>query len=274
MEPKDFKRIIFGAIVISLIPIIIYILKLGSWTLSNKINDWSSFSSYLGGLLSPFISFLTLLITVYIAYSLNEYEKRKDKQLKEQDNIKSYLELYQYFTGLEFREKRQIAWNVARRGIENPDYADFIVKETFVCRYTDRMVRTEVFNKFRTIYKENNSDKKTFCHQESEDRHKLDAVINFFQLLAIKDVPEENYKVCDFYYDSWRPILCWYAKKLEQGYAKYDINKRFSNPPNLRASIALLDQKYYNPQIADTLAVDTIDEHPILKWYVSKQSDE
>jgi hypothetical protein len=35
-----------------------------------------------------------------------------------------------------------------------------------------------------------------------------------------------------------------------------------------------LDKKYYNPQIADTLTVGTIDEHPILKWYVAKQNDE
>jgi hypothetical protein len=274
MEQKDIKRIIIWTLAISVVPVIIYLLKFGSWTLSDNLSDWNSFSGYLSGFIGPFISFLALLVTVYIAYSLKEYEKRKDKQLKEQDDVKSYLELYQYFTGLEFREKRQVGWNVARKGIENKEYADFIVKEAFVCRYSDRTSRTEVFNKYKALYQEEMTDKKKFLHKESEDRHKLDAVVNFFQLLAIKDVPTENYKVCDFYYDSWRPILCWYAKKLEEGYAKYDINKQFSNPPNLRASIALLDKKYYSPEIADTLTVDTISEHPILKWYVSKQSDE
>jgi hypothetical protein len=274
MEIKSLKRIVWTALIISAVPILIYIIHFGSWTFSGKISDWSSFSTYLSGLISPFISFLALMVTVYVAYSVNEYQRRKDTQLKEQDDIKSYLALYQYFTGLEFREKRQIAWNVVRRGVENPEYADFIVKENFVCRYTDRMPRTQVYEKFKAIYKETFTDKKQFLNTESEDRHKLDAVVNFFQLLAIKDVPKDNHKVCDFYYDSWRPILCWYAKKLEECYEKYPINKQYSNPPNLRATIETLDKKYYQPAVKDTLTVDTINEHPILKWYLAKQNDE
>ena len=202
MELKYLKRIIFTALIISILPILFYVAKFGSFTLSDKVNDWSSFSSYLSGLLNPFISFLALLVTVYVAYSINEYEKRKDKQIKEQDDIKSYLELYQYYTGREFREKRRIAWSVFIRAVENADYADFIAKEQFVCRYTDRFPRDQIYKRFKSTYKETFPNKKTFLSRESEDRHILDAVVNFFQLLAIKDVPKDNYKVCDFYYDS------------------------------------------------------------------------
>lgn len=275
MKKKLIKTIILLSAFLSLIPICFYVYKFGSWTLSDQKGDWGTLGEYLGGLISPFISFLALLVTIYIAYTINEYEIRRDKKIKEQDDIKSYLELYQYFTGPEFREKRHIGWNVLRKGIENPDYGDFIVKENFVSRYSDRVLRKDVYEKFKGIlYKDKNYEKKKFLHQESEDRHKLDTVINFFQLLAIKDVPTDNFKVCDFYYDSWRPLLYWYAKQLEVGYEKYPENKMFNNPPNLRSAIEILDKKYYNPVVKDTLTFDNVFEHPILKWYLKKEVDE
>ena len=36
----------------------------------------------------------------------------------------------------------------------------------------------------------------------------------------------------------------------------------------------MLDRKYYNPEVKDILTVDTINNHPILRWYLKKQSDE
>jgi hypothetical protein len=273
-DGKYIKWLIGITIILTIVPVIFYLYKFGDGTLSTDKGEWGTFGDFIGGVLNPLISLLTLAVTVYIAITFNDYEKRRDEQSKTEADVKSYLELYQYFVGPEFREKRQIGWNVVRRAVENPEYADFVVKENFVCRYTDRLTRTEVYNKFKDTYKETFPDKKSFLHKESEDRHKLDAVINFFQLLAVKDVPKDNHKVCDFYYDSWRPILCWYAKKLEEGYNKFPINLQYSNPPNLRATIALLDKKYYCPTTKDTLTVDTILEHPILKWYVAKQNDD
>ena len=274
-DKKYFNWLIGTTIILTIVPLIFYMCNFGSWTFSSNKSDWGTFGDYIGGLLNPLIGLLTLAVTVFIAVTFNQYEKRRDEQSKNEADVKSYLELYQYFVGPEFREKRHVAWNVVRRAIENPEYADFVAKENFVCRYTDRMTRTLVFNKFKDIYKkEKFSDKQLFLNRESEDRHKLDAVVNFFQLLAVKDVPKDNHKVCDFYYDSWRPVLCWYAKLLEVGYLKFPENSQYNNQPNLRATIEMLDKKYYQTKTKDSLTVDTISEHPILKWYASKQSDE
>jgi hypothetical protein len=223
------------------------------------------------------IQILMLLVVVYIAFTVNQhqkaatqYRKKKDRQSKEQDDIRSYLELYQYFTGLEFREKRRIGWNVIMRAIQNPEYAQYLVNEQYIVRYTKRMPRGEVFEKFRGIYPDTQfQGKNDFLLKESEDRHKLDAVVSFYSLLAISDLPKASYNISDFYYDGWRPLLCWYAKKLEEGYysTEHTENRQYSNKPDLRKTINLLDSKFYHPEIADDLTVDTIEKHPVIEYY-------
>jgi hypothetical protein len=274
MNLSAIKKILWAVGFLSLVPILVYLDKFATSRLSGNLNDWYLFSGYLGGLLGPFFSLLTLLVTLYIAYSLNEYEKRRDQAAKEREDVRSYLALFQYFTCPEFREKRWTAWQVLRRMLTKKEYADFVLKEALVCRYSDRLPRSEVYRKFQSFYKEIKGDKAKVLRQESEDRHMLDAVINFFELLAIKDVPKDNYKVCDFYYDSWRPLLCWYAKKLDDAYSAAEINKRFSNPPCLKSAITLLDQKYYHPESPDDLTYETIESHPILKHYLECAADD
>jgi hypothetical protein len=265
-DGKYIKHIAALTTFLAIAPIILYIYKFGDGTLSIEKDDWGTFGDFVGGLLNPLISLLTLAVTVYIAFTFNEYERRRDEQSKNEADVKSFLELYQYFVGNEFREKRHIGWNVARRAVQDPDYADFLVKENFVCRYTERLSRKEVYHKFNYMYQKKSME--DFLWQESEDRHKFDAVINFFQLLAVKDVPKKNAIVYDFYYDSWRPILCWYAKKLEEVYHKYPENKDFNNPPNLIESIKLLDKNYYEvPKKSEMV------DHPILNnWMNSNTS--
>lgn len=275
MKNINLKRIVWIALIISVIPIIFYLLKFGSLRFSSIKSDWGSFGDYIGGLLNPFISFLTLLVTIYIAISLNQYEEEKNKKLKAQEDVKTYLELYQYFTGPEFREKRVISWEVMRKAIAHPDYADFLIEGNFISRYTNRQFKRKyIYEKFKHIFYANkNLTQEEFLLKESEDRHKLESLIDFFQLLAIRDVPNDNYKVCDFYYDNWRPVLCWYAKKLEIFYTKHEENVKFNTPPNLRDAIKILDNKYCTPQ-AELLSIDNILEHPILKWYSQEKSND
>jgi hypothetical protein len=269
-DKKYFNKIRNWTIVLGIVPLFFYLYKFGSLTFSADKGDWGTFGDYLGGTLNPLLGILTLAVTVYIAMTFNDYEKRRDKQTKDEADVKSYLELYQYFTGAEFREKRHTAWNVVRKAIENKEYKDFLIRETFVSRYVDRMERDDVYKNFKSLlYTDKELDKREFLHLESEDRHKLDSVINFFQLLAIKDIPDNYHSICDFYYDSWRPILYWYAREIEIGYNLSPGNKKYNNPPTLKAALALLDKKYYKPTTTDMLTYDNIDEHPILNWYIN-----
>lgn len=274
MQTKHIKYIAWGTIILSVIPFVFYLIKFGSFAFSETKGDWGTFGDYIGGLLNPFISILTLGVTVYIAWSINEYERKRDLASKNEEDVKSFLELYKFFTTADFREVRHTAWNTLRKAIKNKNYKDFIVKEAYVARYVDRLSRTGVFENFKDVlYSKNETyNQKDFLHKESEDRNKLDSLINFFQLLAVKNVPVYYYQICDFYYDSWRPLLCWYAKALEDSYNSNELNKKFNNPPTLRAAIAKLDTKYYYPAVQDTLTIDNINEHPIIDWYQNSKS--
>jgi hypothetical protein len=264
---KYIKWIVGITALIAIMPIILYLYKFGDGTLSTEKDEWGTFGDFVGGVLNPLISLLTLSVTVYIAITFNEYEMRRDEQFKNETDVKSFLELYQYFVGNEFREKRHIGWKVARRVIQDPEYADFVVKENFVCRYTNRIPRKQVYYKFNYMYQKNSMQ--DFLQQESEDRHKFDAVVNFFQLLAAQNVPKKLTEVYDFYYDSWRPILHWYADKLEQVYNDDSNNQKFNNPPNLRESIELLDKKYLNHKCKN----GDQSEHPILSSWRREVND-
>lgn len=265
---------LFGiTILLSLVITALYFIKFGDGTLSENKSEWGTFGDYIGGILNPLIGLATLVVTFYIAYTFNNYEKSRDDQSKREAAVKSYLELYQYFVGQEFRQKRQIAWNVIRRAIEIPEYADFVVGESFVSRYESRPKRAVIFEKFKGIYKDSNLKQKQFLHKESEDRHKLDAVVNFFQLLSVTEMPKDNHTVCDFYYDSWRPILLWYGIKLDKAYLSSEINKQFSNPPHLIKTIETLDKKFYHPINKICHSASDIEKHPILLHYLKKESD-
>ena len=84
---------------------------------------------------------------------------------------------------------------------------------------------------------------------------------------------QNNYLIFDFYYDHWRAMLLWYAKKLEVGYEKLEDSKKFNNPPKLRAAIELLDKKYFNPQRQNDITFDNIEEHPIIAHFLTSKSE-
>lgn len=273
MTSKDFRPLIWTTVILALIPIFFYLYKFGSFTFSEDKAEWGTFGDYVGGILNPLISILTLGVTVYIAYSINEYEMRRDREMKYEVDVKSYMELYQFFITPEFRETRVIAWYVLKKAIENPTYRDFIVKENYVSRYIDRMPRDKVYNTFKDfLYIADHPldaqpvDKKDFLKQEALGRNKVDVLINFFQFVAIKNVPVYYYQICDFYYDTWRPVLYWYANQLEIEFNKFENNQKYNNPPTLRAALAKLDKNYYNPAIMNVDFDQQLSQHPIIEY--------
>jgi hypothetical protein len=263
---KYFRWLMGVTVVLTIVPLVFYLYKFDSFTLSSDHADWGTFGDYFGGILNPLIAFLTLGVTVFIAISFNNYEKRRDKQTQDETHVKVFLELYQYFTSPEFRDKRYIAWSVLRSAIKNEDYKKFVVGELFATRYNKRPQSSQLFTKFKDLlYPDIQLDEKTFLRRESDDRHKLDSVVNFFQLLSIKNLPPNYHSICDFYYDSWRPLLYWYAKQIEKEYYSDNENRRFSNVPSHKKALELLDQKFFKPgDVTGMLTVDNIETHPIL----------
>jgi len=121
--------------IVVLLAIILYLKKFASPIFSDDKDHWTQFGNFFAAVLNPYLSALLVITTVYIAWWLNNYEKKRDAALKKEADVKSYLELYQYYTSPEFREKRTIAWQVLVRAIENDEYAEYLVDQAFAGRY-------------------------------------------------------------------------------------------------------------------------------------------
>lgn len=263
--------LILAVIILGYLPIYLYRDQFDTSIRSNLQADWGTFGDYIGGLLNPFISLLTLIATSCIAYILFTYESRRDAKTKEEGDVKSFMELYQFFMGIEFRAVRTMAWDILKKAIANDKYKDFIVKENYVSRYIGRQPRADVYNEFKDIFHQKDhaiysqkDNENAFLKQEAFDRNNVDILINFFQLLSFKNVPENYYKICDFYYDTWRPVLYWYAIQLENAYVLLEENKKFNNPPNLLEALKKLDERFYKPEILSALKDEKIETHPII----------
>jgi len=259
--------------IVVLVAIILYLKKFASPIFSNDKDQWTQFGNFFAAVLNPYLSALLVITTVYIAWWLNNYEKKRDAALKKEADVKSYLELYQYYTSPEFREKRTIAWQVLVRAIENDKYAEYLVDQAFAGRYDAWPPDEELYGIIcPEYYSRGNHFRQAMLYQEREDRHKLDAVVNFFQLLAIKDLPDETFRLCDFYYDFWRPMLYWYAKKLNEKYENQAEHEKslYSNKPRLLEALKLLDKKYLDPELLENISAKDDIDHPIIQYHLKK----
>jgi hypothetical protein len=260
--------------IVVLLAIILYLKKFASPIFSDDKDHWTQFGNFFAAVLNPYLSALLVITTVYIAWWLNNYEKKRDAALKKEADVKSYLELYQYYTSPEFREKRTIAWQVLVRAIENDEYAEYLVDQAFAGRYGARPADEDLYNIIcPECYSQGDHFKQAILYLERENRHKLDAVVNFFQLLAIKDLPDETFRLCDFYYDYWRPMLYWYAKKLNEKYENQaePENSLFSNKPRLLEALKLLDKKYLDSKLLKNISAKDDIDHPIIQYHLKKK---
>jgi hypothetical protein len=72
----ELRRMIVIIIIISIIPIIFYLLNFSNTTISDNPTDWASFSDFL----SLFVSVSNLIVFIYFSFQLYEYNALKDNQ--------------------------------------------------------------------------------------------------------------------------------------------------------------------------------------------------
>ncbi len=80
MNKKIFFIIAAFVILITLTPIFFFILNFHNFKVSNDIANWGSFGDYFGGILNTFFSFLTLIVTIYIAFEISKIEENRNKE--------------------------------------------------------------------------------------------------------------------------------------------------------------------------------------------------
>lgn len=82
-------RLIKGsAIILFIVAVLVYVNNFSKSDISKTPADWGVFGDYIGGVMNPVISFLNLLVTVYIAKMINDFSKNENtKQVLIQNRI-------------------------------------------------------------------------------------------------------------------------------------------------------------------------------------------
>lgn len=95
MEERNrnlFKKTIFVIILISILPISLYFYKFHSGLSSNP-TDWASFGSYIGGILGPIFSGLSLLVLSVTFYHSKESDIKQIALTIAEQNLNKILEI-------------------------------------------------------------------------------------------------------------------------------------------------------------------------------------
>jgi len=102
--PLLFRILVLIAIVALVFSVLFFIIHFHNQNISTNIDDWGYFGSYFGGILSPFISLLSLIVIGYISYQIAKddvSERRKQYVIQEKNEahkeILKYPSLYKLF---------------------------------------------------------------------------------------------------------------------------------------------------------------------------------
>ncbi|NRB22729.1 hypothetical protein [Shewanella sp.] len=80
-KTKKFKRIVIISSIFLISPIVLsYVYQFGHGGLSNKTQDWANFSTYVGGLLTPIITFFTI---VFLYFQIRSSREESELQIAE-----------------------------------------------------------------------------------------------------------------------------------------------------------------------------------------------
>lgn len=80
MSKKEIYFVIFGILILSLIPVIVFLITFNNTDVSDDITNWGAFGDYMGGTLNCFFSLLSLFVTIYIAFKISNIEENRNRE--------------------------------------------------------------------------------------------------------------------------------------------------------------------------------------------------
>ena len=85
---KTYKLIIITLLIILLCSPFLFIFynNFQNQKISDSISDWGSFGDFIGGTLSTFISILTLIVTIVIAFQISKIEDNRNNKIIKEEN--------------------------------------------------------------------------------------------------------------------------------------------------------------------------------------------
>jgi hypothetical protein len=209
-------------LLISLVPLIFYILKMSTNSLSNDLNVWNLFGQYIGGTVGPIISILTLAVTAWIAIEFNDYQKRQ-----------TAIQLFKEFRTTELLTARNKAWEVK---VHWNDLSKTI--------YKDEFIEALILEKPRTV----NGTEITICQIKGV----YDLFAFYTMLSTYKNQSSTLRQLNYFYYSWWRKFLYEVA-------VKYDSSKIADLNSKLKTIKGFNSEVFFN-SIKLTPKLNALDE--------------
>ena len=91
---KGFLRIaLLLSILLGVFSIVKFIFIFYRASLSTSVNDWASFSSFTSGVVSPIFAILNILVLIFIAEVVNDWEGKREKLTQDRESKKMDYEL-------------------------------------------------------------------------------------------------------------------------------------------------------------------------------------
>ncbi|GKV97295.1 hypothetical protein PEC301653_03410 [Pectobacterium carotovorum subsp. carotovorum] len=222
---------IVSALVILAVPIILYVLNM-SGEFSQKNDDWGYFGSYIGGVYSVILSFLSLIAILYF-----NYESRKIN--KEQMSILSSEQFTREFTLL----LRELNSAIDKKTIADTNGNEIKIEEWFDRKKRSIIKNTKHYNIVN--YDDNNqideickSETKSFLMNYHTTELKQEAILCFAILKIIHTAPPsfaDAYKIIfeNRIDNTWRFLLEAQLKhQIEESVSIFKNWPDFSQTPN------------------------------------------
>lgn len=232
------------------------------------------------GALFSGLAFIGIIFTIFLQsnelqlqrkeleYTRIELKKTAEANLAiVQDNKElSVFELYKEFKSAYLQDITKSAWRIFINCLKSKTYCDYFLNTYYCVDYTPGKFTQKIANEVESSYPSTIRESlEELTRVESDDRYKLDYLINFFQILSFR-LNSEFMKKCDFYYDWWRPLLWWLADIRLNNYNTDGDKQEYCIKPNLTETLLELDKIYgFKPLNNSTERWEYLKNHPLLK---------
>jgi len=99
LNKRTLLILFFAAILVILLPIVIFTIRFNSHRISNDISDWSDFGTYFSGMLQPLIGILSLIVLGYITFLVSKLTSKENYRLNIlQRRLDAYDKLSEYLS--------------------------------------------------------------------------------------------------------------------------------------------------------------------------------
>lgn len=171
------------AVIVLLSPPIIYLSAFGSFTLSNDINDWTSFSNFFQGISTPLLTYITIILLVFTFFREDIRKSEELNNWNKEFAFNSIISLLSFYT----EEGKNLKFEAYSESIKSKD--PILVRTYYGDElFQDLLAYTDMFNKLYdriNLDKYNNLNKFSYMEFNEENHNIIQIADRIQQLKAI-----------------------------------------------------------------------------------------